>query len=294
MALNIHGNGVLRDVGRGDLDMNRKAGRAAAKALRADAEFVYGARQLLFDLRALVVGTNRAEWPGRGNLGEVHAEIGGAANADADNGRQADASSGLDHPVDHKTLHRVDAVGRQQHLQVRAVLRSRALRNHLDRYRLRLLVEIDVDDRHPDAAGGLVVLSRDRVHDRGAQRIFVGGALAAGADRALQSGAVELDVAPDHDVVDRNAGVLAQDVLGSLGDGDVLDHGIEDAAPGRIGLGADQLLEPGLDVRRQDLQCLHVKRFADLFDFSQVELHDDFLLDHEGQAGRDQHRGQHQ
>ena len=112
------------------------------------------------------------------------------------------------------------------------------------------------------------------MHDRGAQRIFVRGALAAGADRALQPGAVELDVAPDHDVVDRNAGVLAKDVLGALGDRDVLDHGVEDGASGRVGFGAHQFLEPGLDVGGQDFQRLHIKRFADFFDFSQIELHE--------------------
>ena len=65
-----------------------------------------------------------------------------------------------------------------------------------------------------------------------------GGARAAAADRLLHGDAVELDVAADGDVVDRDAGVLAQDVLGALGDRDVLDHGAEDGAAGRVGLAA--------------------------------------------------------
>ena len=43
MALDIHGDGILRDVSGGDLDMDGKAGRAAAKALRADTQFIHHA-----------------------------------------------------------------------------------------------------------------------------------------------------------------------------------------------------------------------------------------------------------
>ena len=46
-------------------------------------------------------------------------------------------------------------------------------------------------------------------------------ALAAAADRLLQRDAVDLDAAADRDVVDRDAGVLAQQVVGALGDLDV-------------------------------------------------------------------------
>src|SRR5213079_2934300 len=49
-------------------------------------------------------------------------------------------------------------------------------------------------------------------------------ARAAATDRLLHRGAVELDVPADHHVVDRDTGVLAQQVLPLFGDGDVLDH----------------------------------------------------------------------
>ena len=78
--------------------------------------------------------------------------------------------------------------------------------------------------------------------------MFGGGARAAAADRFLHRGAVELDVAADDDVVDRDAGVLAQQVLGALGDGDVLHHGAEDGLAGGVGLLHQQSLEALLDV----------------------------------------------
>ena len=59
----------------------------------------------------------------------------------------------------------------------------------------------------------------------------------------LHRHAVEFDVAPDDDVVDRNAGVLAQQVVGALGDRDVLDHGAEHGAARRVGLAPHQTLE---------------------------------------------------
>ena len=60
-------------------------------------------------------------------------------------------------------------------------------------------------------------------------------ALAAAADRFLHRRAVEFDIAADGDVVDRDAGVLAQQVLGALGDRDVLHHGAEDGRAGGVG-----------------------------------------------------------
>ena len=73
--------------------------------------------------------------------------------------------------------------------------------------------------------------------------MLAGRALAAAADRLLHGDAVELDVAADRDVVDRDAGVLAQQVVGALGDRDVLDHGAEDGAAGGVGLAPHQPLE---------------------------------------------------
>ncbi len=44
--------------------------------------------------------------------------------------------------------------------------------------------------------------------------------------------AVHLDIAADRHVVDRNAGVLAQQVFMVLGDADVRAHGLQHAARG--------------------------------------------------------------
>jgi len=94
----------------------------------------------------------------------------------------------------------------------------------------------------------------------------------------VQATVGQKDVATDHHVVDRNPGVLTQDILGPLGHRDIFDHGVEDGAPGRIGFGPHQFPESGFDVGRQDFQRLDIKRFADFFDFLHIELHD-FLLD---------------
>src|SRR4051794_36742750 len=59
MALDVHRHRVLRDVGRGDFDVNRETGGAAAEPLRPDAEFVHRARQFLFDFGAVFVGAHR-------------------------------------------------------------------------------------------------------------------------------------------------------------------------------------------------------------------------------------------
>ena len=153
------------------------------------------------------------------------------------------------------------------------------------------VVEIDMDDRHAGAARGLLVLARDRMHHRGAQRMLLGGALAAAADRFLHRRAVELDVAADGDVVDRNAGVLAEQVLGALGDRDVLDHGAEDGLAGGVGFLTQQPLEALLDIARQQLERADIERLAELLDFLDIELHG-VCPKIPGRAGCDQQHGQ--
>src|SRR3954469_24480909 len=273
VALDVHGDRIHRDVGGGDLDVNAERGRAAAQALRPDAELVHRIGQLGLDLGAFGIRAGGAERTRRRDLGDVHAEVRGAADANADDGRRTDPPAALDHLVDDEALDRLHAVGGNQHLQERAVLRAGALRDHLDLDGLAAPVEIDVDDRHADAAGGLLVLAGERMHHRRAQRILGGGPRAAAADRLLHRRAVELDVLADDDVVDRNAGVLAQQVLPLLGDHDVLDHGVEHGTTGGVGLLRHQPLEAALDVRRQELDRADVERLGDLFDFLRIELH---------------------
>src|SRR5260370_42270242 len=85
--------------------MGREGGAVAAEALGTDAEAVDGVAELGFELGAFGVAAHRAERPRRRHLGEMHAEIGGAADAAADDGRRADLAAGLDDAVDDEGLH---------------------------------------------------------------------------------------------------------------------------------------------------------------------------------------------
>ena len=87
----------------------------------------------------------------------------------------------------------------------------------------------------------------------------------------------KMHVLADGDVVDRDAGVLAQKIAGALGDRDVLDHGAENGAAGRVGLAPLQLGEALLHVARQKLHGADIERLADLLDFMRVEFHREFL-----------------
>src|SRR5215203_1555692 len=122
VALDVHGDGVHGDVRRGGLDVDRERGAASAQALRADAQRVHGDRQHLLELLAFRILAGRPERARRRHLGEVHAYIRGAADADADDGGRAHAAAELDDLVDDEGLDAVDALSRDEHLQERAVL----------------------------------------------------------------------------------------------------------------------------------------------------------------------------
>jgi len=133
---------------------------------------------------------------------------------------------------------------------------------------------VDVNHRHADATGRVLVLARQRMNDRRAQRMLAGRALAALADRGLQRRAVavaELDAPPDRDVVDRDAGILAEQVVGRFGDGDVADHRAQNVLRRRRGLARGQRGEALLDVGRQDLQRPDVEFLGDVFDEARID-----------------------
>ncbi len=272
VALDVDRDRVHRDVGRGDLDMDSEGRAVAAEPLRSDAEAVDGIAELGFERRALGIGAARAQGAGRRDLGEMHAEIGGAADADAHYGRRADLAAGLDDAVDDEGLHPADAVGGNAHLEERSVLRAASLGDHLDAQRLLAVVEIDIDDRDKAAAGGLLVLAGDRMDDGRAQRMLLRRAHAAAADRRLERRAVELDVATDDDVVDRNAGVLAEQVVGALGDHDVLAHRRQDGAGGGVALALRQFGEAELDVVGQDLERPDIEQLRGFLDDVQIDV----------------------
>ena len=87
-----------------------------------------------------------------------------------------------------KRLDRVHALGRDRHLAATSCSRSRCPSGIISIVeRLRVVAEVDVDRRHAGPARGVLVLARDRMHDRGAQRMLARRALAAAADRALRA-----------------------------------------------------------------------------------------------------------
>src|SRR5688500_1771916 len=95
VALHVDGDRIHGDVSGGSLDVHREGGRVAAQALRTDAEHVDRLRQLALEPRALGVFAARADGSGRGDLGKAHAQVGGPADADADDGRRAGLAAGV-------------------------------------------------------------------------------------------------------------------------------------------------------------------------------------------------------
>ena len=85
------------------------------------------------------------------------------------------------------------------------------------------------------------------------------GALAARHDRLLEAIPVHLHAGADLHVVDRDARVLAQEVVRVFGHADVPDHRAEYRLARGVRLGAIQSLEACLDVRRQYLERADVQ-----------------------------------
>src|SRR6185436_13139861 len=272
VALHVHRHRVHRDVGRRGLDVHRERGRVAAQALWPDAEQIDRLAERGFELRAFRIFAARAERPRGRDLGQVHAQVGGAAYAHADDGRRTGLAARFQHAVDDEGLDRVDALGRNRHAQPGVVLRARALGDHFDHQGF-LLGEIDIDHRHAAPGGVLLVDARGRMHDRGAERVLPGRARAAAPDRVLEAGTIDLHAATDPHVVDRDAGVLAEQVVRVLGDRDVADHGAEHALRPGIGLRRGQALEAVLDIRRQLLQRADVELLGGLLDLGQIDFH---------------------
>src|SRR5438270_6135568 len=108
--------------------------------------------------------------------------------------------------------------------------------------------------------------------------MLLGRALAAAADRLLKRKAVDFDTAADPDVVDGNAGVLAEEIVGVLGDRDVVDHGGEHALRARVALVCRERLKTLLDVGRQHLQRPDVELLRRFLDLSQIDFHLTWIL----------------
>src|SRR6185437_15358739 len=137
---------------------------------------------------------------------------------------------------------------------------------------VRPIAEVDVDDRDEATTGGMLVPARQRVHDRGAQRVFARRPRAAATDRLLEGDAVEFDAAADGDIVDGNAGILAEQIVGALGDGDVLAHGGEDRLRRVVALGFGEPGEAELHVVGQDLEGADIEELCRLLDDAHVDV----------------------
>ncbi len=98
-----------------------------------------------------------------------------------------------------------------------------------------------------------------------------GRARAAAADRRLERHAVELDMTTDDNVVDRNSGVLAEQIVGPLGDHDVLAHRRKDGACGRVAFALHQLGKAELDVVGQDLERADIEELCRLLDEFEID-----------------------
>src|SRR5439155_16810570 len=141
---------------------------------------------------------------------------------------------------------------------------------------LEVFGDVDIDHRHFDAAGSMRVLSRQRMHDRRAQRMLARRALATPTDRCLERhtvGRAELDAAADGHVVDRDSGVLAEEIIGGLGNRDVLDHRAEHFFRRRAGLARGERCEPLLYVVGQDLERANIELFRRGLDGLRVDAH---------------------
>src|SRR2546428_270323 len=117
---------------------------------------------------------------------------------------------------------------------------------------------------------------RSQRPDRRAQWMLARRALAAPADRRLERYAVsraELDATADGHVVDRNSGVLAEEIIGGLGHRDVPDHRAEHFFRRRAGLARSERIKPLLDVVGQDLERANIELLRGRLDGLRVDAH---------------------
>ena len=153
MALDVHGDRIYRDVGGGDLDVNgtRSSGRPSCGPMPSS----FTASTIRPRSWRFGIGTGGAERARRRDLGDVHAEVRGA-DADPDDGRRADPAAAL---ITLSMTKRLIASRRRRESASAGTSRSPSpspgiiSTDGLCAHRNRL------NDRHADAAGGLLVLA---------------------------------------------------------------------------------------------------------------------------------------
>ncbi len=152
MALHVDRDRIHRDMRRGEFDVHGECGRVAAEPLRTDAEHVHRRRQFGFQLRAVGIVALRTKRARRCDLGQMHAQVRRSTDAHADNRRRARPAPCVEYAVDDKGPDRVDAFGRNGHLEPRVVLGATAFGDHFDPQAFEIRSVVDVDHRHTDSA----------------------------------------------------------------------------------------------------------------------------------------------
>ena len=227
------------------LDVHRERRRVAAQALRADAELVDRRRQLPPRASRLPASAQRLP------SGRVAATLARCTHRSAVpptptptivGGQVLPPASSTQSTT--KVLIASTPSAGIAILQPRVVLRAAALRDHLDRQRLRLRRRNRCGSparaMPHDVCSFLRVIGCTTDERSGCSRVARSQPRTIACFSAI---AVDLDAAADRHVVDRDAGVLAQQVVVLLGDRDVADHRAEDALPVRVGLGRIEALE---------------------------------------------------
>ena len=253
-ALVVHGDRVERHVRVGVLDVDGEDGDVAAQSHRADAGLVQQVVQILLELGHERIGVVRSDRPRDRLLREVHRVVGRAADPDPDDPRRARLPAGADDRVEHELLDPAHAVGGHAHLQEAHVLGARALRHALHVEAVPVGHEVPVDDRDAVADVLARVLARQRVNGVRAERMLDGRALCPLSERFVDPGRMQGKVLADAAVVDRDAGVLAHEVLLLLGDVDVAEDRLQDALARDRGLPLRRVRERVAEVLRDVLQ----------------------------------------
>src|SRR5580765_982108 len=226
-ALVVDRDRIQRHVRVRVLDVARQHRHVTAETHRADARLVQQLVQLYFQLRDVRVRIVRADRSRDRFFGEIHRVVGAAADADADDAGRAGLATGADDRLEYEPLHALHAVGGDAHLQEAHVLAAGSLGHALDVEAVPLGDELPVNDRQSVAGVRSGVLARDRVHRVRAQRMLDGRALGTGLEGGVNSGRMQGKMLAHTAGVDGDSGVLADEVLLGLRDGDVLQDRLQ-------------------------------------------------------------------
>ena len=227
----MHAHGHAAGVAIADLDMAIDHHGAAHEAHGAHADAVAEFLEVHLDGGDAGVGIAVADHAQAGRLlAEHHADVLGAAEPDADNGRLAGepALAELDQGVEVEPPDAFDAVGREQHAVIAAEQPALVHRGQLDPVGVGVKGVFDL--RGADAAIVVVVGAPQRVDAVGAQRHVVGGIGGGAAQRRFERDRAAFDagLVADLDIPARHAGVAAHGAAVLLRRLVILQHRLDD------------------------------------------------------------------